>query len=614
MPVKWKTQREQFPDHKWDYIDVDDFIDESWTMKVKYSMIFFLTVKSVLVYTADVTLLVLMIQSNVFSSNFACIQSNSTSAASASNGIVSVFCQSGELAPQKARPWIMLASIIMSFLLLLLDWRKGRIVIKSGDISYSLTNSVAHRYYVLKSYPHYCFFAEVLNSRKTVDILAFFVFFAFKSWKRLFLAEFPRVYINVLNMYDVLTSLIPSRYKYSNPVVQYSVAFQQLYESRASNGLALASTVLSTFTISMWFFSFCVIVLAFFVYIPLLYVIRGNLKEYVCHKIDKRISEILKKKSRKRTEEARKAELAELERMQQLKVRAENGEIDASEISFKPAPPLGLTQRPTLPDMNVDLDDDESMYGSSIGGSDYGGSQGGRYSAIPPLSVNYAYQMNDMQPLRQYSGQILPSPGIVPLGMLPPPPGMPPPPPGIPPPGLLMGMSPLKISPQYQSNGKSSSSPSYTSFTDKFSSLARSNLSDASLESAGSSRRNLLNQHQQQQQQNILYRYDQAMCYPNSTPGNGEAIQMRNFGVSSNGAPLIGQWTTSPPPPLQQQQQQQGTSLNGFAVSHQQWQLPLLYHRIAQIDEGEGQDPTRSTGHENGRSEVTGTSTHVKLK
>ncbi|KAI9335737.1 hypothetical protein BDR26DRAFT_839249 [Obelidium mucronatum] len=501
---KWK--REDIPDHKFDYIDVDDHIDDSWTRKLQYSFIFFLTVKSVLVYTADITILVLMIQSNVFDQNFSCTtSSNSTSTNDISNGIASIFC-SGKgitetLAPKKARPWIMLASVIMSLVLLLLDWRKGRIVIKSRDISYSLTNHVAYRYYVLKSYPHYCFFAEILNSRKQVDVIAFFVFFAFKSWKRLFLAEFPRVYINALNMYDVLTSLIPNYLKYDNPFIQYGVAFGRLYESRASNGVALATTVLATFTITMWFFSFCVIVVAFFMYFPLLYIVRGNLKEYVCHKIDKRISELLKKKSRKRTEEARKAELAELERIQQLKTRAKNtdgggagkgggaaGEHDSFDpdhpdsISFKPAPPMGLTQRPTLPDIDVDLDgpdyDNRSGYNASFGGpgSDYGGGNGQRfgpaYGVLPP-------------PPGGYGGPIMPPPGMM---------GGPPPPPsgimynpnGLPPPPPPSGFGPFPPNNNTNNNnGYRSNSPAnflngpFPVQNPQYHSLARSNHSDS---------------------------------------------------------------------------------------------------------------------------------------
>ncbi|ORY45115.1 hypothetical protein BCR33DRAFT_716454 [Rhizoclosmatium globosum] len=285
----------------------------------------------------------------------------------------------------------------MSIVLLLLDWRKGRIVILSRDISYSLTNHVAYRYYVLKSYPHYCFFAEILNSRKTVDVLAFFVFYAFKSWKRLFLAEFPRVYISTLNMYDVLTSYIPKNLQYSNPILQYSTALARLYEKKGSDITALTTIVLATFTITMWFISFVVIVVAFFMYFPLLYIIRGNLKEYVCHKIDKRISEILRKKSKKRTEEARKAELAEIER---------NGEIEDDQVSYKPAPPLGLTQRPTLPEIDVDIDGPHNTsYGSGYGGSEYSGKLNGYAGMIPPPQGSYG-----VPPPPQFGGQILPPP------------------------------------------------------------------------------------------------------------------------------------------------------------------------------------------------------------
>ncbi|KAJ3283371.1 hypothetical protein HDU76_008480, partial [Blyttiomyces sp. JEL0837] len=95
-------------------------------------------------------------------------------------------------------------------------------------------------------------------------------------------------------------------------------------------------------------------------------IIRGNLKEYCCHKIDKRIGELLRKKSRKRTEEARKAELREIEKNNILKARARANGLPDSEYGsaygsedgtgVKIAPPLGLTQRPTLPDIDIDLD------------------------------------------------------------------------------------------------------------------------------------------------------------------------------------------------------------------------------------------------------------------
>ncbi|KAJ3236056.1 hypothetical protein HDU78_004860 [Chytriomyces hyalinus] len=533
-------------DHKFDYIDVDDFIDDNWVRKLQYSFIFFLTVKSVLVYTADLTILALMIDSGVFTNSIDCGAASGTGEGSTTTdltkGFGAIFCTNGtsitsQLAPKAARPWIMLASVIMSLVLLLLDWRKGRIVIKSRDISYSLTNHVAYRYYVLKSYPHYCFFSEILNSRKSVDVLAFFVFFAFKSWKRLFLAEFPRVYINVLNMYDVLKGLIPQDLKYENPIIQYANAIAILFASRAKNGAALATLILSTFTITMWFFSFCVIVSAFFMYFPLLYIVRGNLKEYVCHKIDKRISEILKKKSRKRTEEARKAELAELERLQQLKARAKNGDPaaaghDPDALAFKAAAPLGLTQRPTLPDIDVDLDapdfDVMSNYGSNYSNSEYGTYQTRGNPAFnhppPPPSQFGGPNMYMGGPGSQHQ------PIMPPVGMMQPPfspNGNPLPPgafmPGPPPPPLQTNMGYM--------NGRPF----------QHASLARSNNSESPSGDSGSFKG--------------YNTSSQPLLHSNSPVANmgSEGIPLKSLGGSAGGyAPY------HPAPPPQQQQQLYG--------------------------------------------------------
>jgi hypothetical protein len=48
---KWK--REQVADHKFDFIDVDEFYDNSCWTKMKYMMIFLSVIKSTLTYLAD---------------------------------------------------------------------------------------------------------------------------------------------------------------------------------------------------------------------------------------------------------------------------------------------------------------------------------------------------------------------------------------------------------------------------------------------------------------------------------------------------------------------------------------------------------------------------------
>ena len=78
---------------------------------------------------------------------------------------------------------LILASLIASFVLLIFEWRKANQIIKSRDISYAFTSEVAYSYYTIRSYPHYCFFSQIQNSRKPVDVLAFWVFFKFRGKK-----------------------------------------------------------------------------------------------------------------------------------------------------------------------------------------------------------------------------------------------------------------------------------------------------------------------------------------------------------------------------------------------------------------------------------------------
>src|SRR6266542_3229822 len=50
--VRWK--REKVQDHKFDFVDIHEFEKHDFFSKVKYSQVFFLVLKSVLVYIADV--------------------------------------------------------------------------------------------------------------------------------------------------------------------------------------------------------------------------------------------------------------------------------------------------------------------------------------------------------------------------------------------------------------------------------------------------------------------------------------------------------------------------------------------------------------------------------
>ncbi|RKO89985.1 hypothetical protein BDK51DRAFT_15094, partial [Blyttiomyces helicus] len=279
--------REHITDHKFDQVDVDDFVEDSCTRQMSYSWVFAVTLKAILVYMADIGVVMLIFISN----------------------------QSGN---PLGDGWLQLGTVVLSFLLLGIEWKKGLAIVKSLDISYAFTSTVAYRYYVIRSYAHFCFFEQIQNSRRTVDVLAFFVFFTFRGWKRLLLAEFPRALLNFLNLYDVLSGEISTRagIYLINPATGKETpdTSNNTYIFITRGGTAAVATWLTAFSVLIWTISAISLVVAFFIYVPLLCNIRGNLKEYCCHKIDKRISELLRKKSRKRIEAARKAEIREIEK------------------------------------------------------------------------------------------------------------------------------------------------------------------------------------------------------------------------------------------------------------------------------------------------------------
>jgi len=177
--------------------------------------------------------------------------------------------------------YILLASVVVSYVLVILDIRKAIKIVESRDIAYAFTSTIAYRYYAIKSYPHYCFFAQIQNSRKRTDIIAFFVFFTLKGWKRLLFAEFPRQLLNFLLLVQLYETY--GRSKNAGPFTAISNI------QASSHGFTeLAAYGLASLTVLVWLISFALILLAFLCYFPLVCVIRGNLKEYVCHKIDKR--------------------------------------------------------------------------------------------------------------------------------------------------------------------------------------------------------------------------------------------------------------------------------------------------------------------------------------
>jgi len=317
---KWK--REDVPDHKFDFIDVAEFRDTGCFTRSRYILLYVLFLKSFLVYISDLYTAIIILASDKW------------------NNVI--LANNSEMIPFKIGKWIFTGCIIMSFLLLLWEAKKARAIIRSRDISYAFTNVMANNHYSLKSYNHFSFFCQINNSKKTKDDLAFFVFFTFKGWKRLVLADAPRQVINAVTLYSFGKAL-----NFTTDISAYI------------DGSWIKATVLITmcFTVVVWAGSAVLLLIAAILYVPLLCYIQGNLKEYCCHKIDKRIAEMMKKKTRKRL--LQEAALARKE------AAGDYSHLKDKKGNYKQKP----TAQPTLP--KIDLFENDSPYGNDRKGGSY---------------------------------------------------------------------------------------------------------------------------------------------------------------------------------------------------------------------------------------------------
>lgn len=336
--AKWK--REIVPDHKFDFVDTREFRDNGFMMRLKYLWLYIIVLKSFLVYVSDIFTAITMLSTESWSNEIfqQCAQNQNKSKDKDNSAADCIAI------PFNTGKWLFVGCIIFSFLLLAYESRKSKKIIASRDISYAFTNVMANNYYSLRSYDHFCFFDHISNSTKTSDEFAFFVFFVFKSWKRVLLADGPRQTINALTLYAVYLSHTDDRDSNNQVRPWYDVAkYFDLNNSLSTSAL----TVTTFFTVVVFAGSLLLLIVAGICYIPLLIHIRGNLKEYCCHKVDKRISAVIKRRNKQRLVDA--AKLAQKEAMGDYShLKNKKGELIA-----KPLP------QPTLPNLSVDDDFDD---------------------------------------------------------------------------------------------------------------------------------------------------------------------------------------------------------------------------------------------------------------
>lgn len=97
------------------------------------------------------------------------------------------------------------------------------------------------------------------------------------GWKKILLAEAPRQVINIVTLKTILPKWIQ---------IDNGVYINQYGLGKTTVQQIMTGTMV--FSVVIFAVSFVLICIAAIVYIPLLCHIQGNLKEYCCHKVDKR--------------------------------------------------------------------------------------------------------------------------------------------------------------------------------------------------------------------------------------------------------------------------------------------------------------------------------------
>ncbi|KAG8747410.1 hypothetical protein FRC10_001081 [Ceratobasidium sp. 414] len=409
---QWK--REEVQDHKFDFIDTRDYHSKNFGIRMRYIWVYVLVVKAFLVYMSDIFTAVTMLSSSGWTNQ--------------------IYSECGDhcaiIIQFDVAKWVFVGCIIFSFLLLAYEAYKAKKIIASRDISYAFTNVMANTYYSLLDCAQVLtiiFVSSVKSKtpprRKTILPSSSFSpskvhtqlrccvasanSAAKTGWKRLLLADGPRQSINALILYSFWQvnkqSWDPADYINTKDLL--------------TSGLFLTMM----FTVLVFAGSVLLLVIAAICYVPLLCYIQGNLKEYCCHKVDKRIAELIKRKNKLR-----------LQRQAQLARKEAAG--DFSHLKDKNGQIVGAHPQPTLPD--IDIDDElapptrrmpqQAPYAGGHGGGepywqDPKGDAHSMYSGYAPSQPPYYHHQNG-RPDSYYDGasdygstaHLAPGPGQVP--------------------------------------------------------------------------------------------------------------------------------------------------------------------------------------------------------
>ncbi|KAI9712748.1 MAG: hypothetical protein M1820_001370 [Bogoriella megaspora] len=336
-------------EQKWDYINLDDFKSKNCFTSFSYGWLWFLAIVGIAVYAVDTFTAVNLLAFDRWSSEVK------------------------PAVPFKVSKWIFAVCIMLSWILLMFEWIRAIRVIRRGAVAESYLDPLAVVLQSMrpgqgKGWRRFLVFAELTKSKKGVDYLALFVYFAFKGAIRILLAEAPRQFVNAVTLVSVAKAdLVPVGGKQGTSAVgQFFDNIKVLANKDMKQAIILGSMV---FTLVIWIFSALALIIASAAYIGFLWhyipANDGRLSVYCRRKINRRVDRIVSVKVRTALEEQERKD----------RKRAMKEEREAMRKGERPT----AQRQPTLP--NVGGDSKDAKYPESVL------SRQTSQSTLPPYSL-----------------------------------------------------------------------------------------------------------------------------------------------------------------------------------------------------------------------------------
>ncbi|KAI4721468.1 hypothetical protein E4T48_02307 [Aureobasidium sp. EXF-10727] len=275
---------------KWDYVTLSDFRASGALTYLSYGWLWVMALVAVAVYGADTFTAVNLLAYDKWSS------------------------QIEPSIPLKYSKWIFAACIMFSWVLCIFEWVRAIRVIRRGSVAESYMDSVAVTLQSMRpnGWKRFLVFAELTKSKKGVDYVALFVYFAFKGAVRIIFAEGPRQVVNAITLYSFMQSdLIPmgdhAATANHSSFEQFWINVETLAESNREQAVVLFTML---FTLVIWVISALCLIIAVLLYLVFLwhYIPQsdGRLSNYCRRKIDHRLEKVVGQKVKQALEEQEK--------------------------------------------------------------------------------------------------------------------------------------------------------------------------------------------------------------------------------------------------------------------------------------------------------------------